>query len=226
MFLEELVLDGFKSYATRTVVSGWDPEFNAITGLNGSGKSNILDAICFVLGISTLAHVRAANLQDLVYKRGQAGVNRASVTVIFNNLNKDTSPPGYHEHDKITITRQIIIGGRNKYLVNGINKNQQDVANLFQSVQLNVNNPHFLIMQGKITKVLNMRPPEILAMIEEAAGTRMFEEHKEKAIKTMDKKDARLNDISNLLETEISPKLEKLRNEKRILLEYQKMTLS
>ncbi|KAH6561365.1 hypothetical protein BASA62_009874 [Batrachochytrium salamandrivorans] len=223
MFLEELVLDGFKSYATRTVVSGWDPEFNAITGLNGSGKSNILDAICFVLGISTLAHVRAANLQDLVYKRGQAGVNRASVTVIFNNLNKDTSPPGYHEHDKITITRQIIIGGRNKYLVNGINKNQQDVANLFQSVQLNVNNPHFLIMQGKITKVLNMRPPEILAMIEEAAGTRMFEEHKEKAIKTMDKKDARLNDISNLLETEISPKLEKLRNEKRILLEYQKI---
>ncbi|KAH6597398.1 hypothetical protein BASA61_003168 [Batrachochytrium salamandrivorans] len=203
MFLEELVLDGFKSYATRTVVSGWDPEFNAITGLNGSGKSNILDAICFVLGISTLAHVRAANLQDLVYKH--------------------TSPPGYHEHDKITITRQIIIGGRNKYLVNGINKNQQDVANLFQSVQLNVNNPHFLIMQGKITKVLNMRPPEILAMIEEAAGTRMFEEHKEKAIKTMDKKDARLNDISNLLETEISPKLEKLRNEKRILLEYQKI---
>lgn len=57
MHIEELILDGFKSYAKRTVVSGWDSEFNAITGLNGSGKSNILDAICFVLGIENLRQV-------------------------------------------------------------------------------------------------------------------------------------------------------------------------
>jgi structural maintenance of chromosome 2 len=57
MFLEQVIIDGFKSYATRTVIPDWDPEFNAITGLNGSGKSNILDAICFVLGISSLSHV-------------------------------------------------------------------------------------------------------------------------------------------------------------------------
>lgn len=58
MHLKEIVLDGFKSYAVRTVVSGFDREFNAITGLNGSGKSNILDSICFVLGISNLSQVR------------------------------------------------------------------------------------------------------------------------------------------------------------------------
>lgn len=57
MFIKEIILEGFKSYATRTVISGWDSEFNAITGLNGSGKSNILDAICFVLGIENLRHV-------------------------------------------------------------------------------------------------------------------------------------------------------------------------
>lgn len=57
MYLEEIILDGFKSYATRTVISGFDPKFNAITGLNGSGKSNILDAICFVLGITNLSQV-------------------------------------------------------------------------------------------------------------------------------------------------------------------------
>ena len=118
---------------------------------------------------------------------------------------------------------QIVVGGRNKYFVNGANKNQQDVANLFQSVQLNVNNPHFLIMQGKITKVLNMKPQEILAMIEEAAGTRMFEDHKDKAIKTMEKKEAKLKDISELLDEEISPKLDKLREGKRALLEFQKI---
>lgn len=57
MYLEEIVLDGFKSYANRTVISGFDSKFNAITGLNGSGKSNILDAICFVLGITNLSQV-------------------------------------------------------------------------------------------------------------------------------------------------------------------------
>ena len=57
MYLEEIILDGFKSYANRTVISGFDPKFNAITGLNGSGKSNILDAICFVLGITNLSQV-------------------------------------------------------------------------------------------------------------------------------------------------------------------------
>ena len=60
MFLENIVVDGFKSYATRTVIAGLDPHFNAITGLNGSGKSNILDSICFVLGISNLTQVRLA----------------------------------------------------------------------------------------------------------------------------------------------------------------------
>lgn len=58
MHIEEVIIDGFKSYATRTVVSMFDTSFNAITGLNGSGKSNILDAICFVLGISNLSQVR------------------------------------------------------------------------------------------------------------------------------------------------------------------------
>lgn len=57
MFIEEVIVEGFKSYATRTVIAGFDPHFNAITGLNGSGKSNILDAICFVLGISNLSQV-------------------------------------------------------------------------------------------------------------------------------------------------------------------------
>lgn len=59
MFIKSIVLDGFKSYGRRTEVDGFDPEFNAITGLNGTGKSNILDSICFVLGITNLVKVTA-----------------------------------------------------------------------------------------------------------------------------------------------------------------------
>ncbi|EDQ90224.1 uncharacterized protein MONBRDRAFT_18617 [Monosiga brevicollis MX1] len=220
--MQEIIIDGFKSYAHRTVVPDFDPLFNAITGLNGSGKSNILDAICFVLGISNLSQVRAGNLQDLVYKQGQAGVNRASVTIVFDNSDKAQSPVGYEAHDEITICRQIIIGGRNKYFINGHNAQPQRVQNLFHSVQLNVNNPHFLIMQGRITKVLNMKPPEILSMIEEAAGTRMYETKKQAAYKTMAKKDKKFEHINQLLDEEITPTLDKLRQDRSAYLEYTK----
>ncbi|GAA5979962.1 hypothetical protein JCM10908_001481 [Rhodotorula pacifica] len=222
MRITELILDGFKSYPVRTSIAGWDPSFNAITGLNGSGKSNILDSICFVLGITNLSTVRAANLLDLIYKRGQAGVTRASVTIVFDNSDKTQSPVGFEKMAEISVTRQISVNGQSKYLICGHRSTQQAVQNLFQSVQLNINNPNFLIMQGKITKVLNMRPVEILSMIEEAAGTSMFEEKKDKAVKTMSKKEKKLEEIQSLLKEEIVPKLDRLREEKRVFLEFQK----
>ncbi|KAG8863674.1 Structural maintenance of chromosomes protein 2 [Serendipita sp. 405] len=222
MYLEELVLEGFKSYPVRTSITGWDPSFTAVTGLNGSGKSNILDAICFVLGLTNLSQVRATNQQDLIYKRGQAGITRASVTAVFDNSDRSKSPVGLEHCAQITVTRQIALPNVSKYLLNGHKSTQQAVQLLFQGVQLNINNPNFLIMQGRITKVLNMRPPEILGLIEEAAGTRMYEERKDKAKKTMAKKEKRVQEINSLLEEEITPKLDKLRDEKRSFLAYQK----
>ncbi|XP_030936006.1 structural maintenance of chromosomes protein 2-1-like [Quercus lobata] len=109
---------------------------------------------------------------------------------------------------------QIVVGGRNKYLINGKLAQPSQVQNLFHSVQLNVNNPHFLIMQGRITKVLNMKPPEILSMLEEAAGTRMYETKKESALKTLEKKQSKVDEINKLLDQEILPALEKLRKER------------
>ncbi|KAI0510484.1 hypothetical protein KFK09_011086 [Dendrobium nobile] len=214
MHIKEISLEGFKSYATRTVVSGFDPFFNAITGLNGSGKSNILDSICFVLGITNLQQVRATNLQELVYKQGQAGITKATVSVIFDNSDRSRSPLGYEGCSEITVTRQIVVGGRNKYLINGHLAQPSRVQTLFHSVQLNVNNPHFLIMQGRITKVLNMKPPEILSMLEEAAGTKMYEMKKESALKTLEKKQSKLDEMDKLLDQEILPSLEKLRKER------------
>lgn len=130
MYIKSMVIDGFKSYAQRTEISGFDCMFNAITGLNGSGKSNILDAICFLLGISNLTQVkpilprmrennlveyclilvlqvRAQNLQELVYKNGQAGVTKATVSIVFDNIDKKQSPLGYEQYDEITVTRQV-----------------------------------------------------------------------------------------------------------------------
>lgn len=162
MYVKSLIIDGFKSYGRRTEVHGFDSEFTAITGLNGTGKSNILDSICFVLGIMNLGQVRATSLQDLVYKSGQAGITKATVTLIFDNTNPNQCPMGYEKCREITVTRQIVVGGKNKYLINGKLVQNKKISDLFCSVQLNVNNPNFIIMQGRITKVLNMKPHEVI----------------------------------------------------------------
>merc|ERR1712226_766818 len=223
MYIKEITIDGFKSYAKRTTVGPFDPQFNAITGLNGSGKSNILDSICFVLGISNLSNVRATGLSDLVYKNGRAGVTRATVSITFDNSNRSQSPIGYENEREIVVSRQIVVEGKNKYMINGLNATNQRVVDFFRSVQLNVNNPHFLIMQGRITKVLNMKAPEILSMIEEAAGTRMYETKREQAQKTIEKKESKLREINEILNEEITPTLAKLKEERSTYLEYQKI---
>ncbi|KAH9282260.1 Structural maintenance of chromosomes protein 2 [Echinococcus granulosus] len=223
MYIKSMVIDGFKSYCQRTEIPGFDVQFNAITGLNGSGKSNILDAICFLLGITNLFHIRASNLQELVYKGGQAGITKATVSIVFDNTDKSVSPYGYEQFDELTITRQVVVGGKNKYLINGTNATTTRVQDLFHSVQLNVNNPHFLIMQGRITKVLNMKPPEILSLLEEAASTKLYESKKEAALKTIEKKDSKLREIDRVLYEDITPTIRKLREERSSYLEYQKV---
>ena len=214
MRIKEVVLEGFKSYATRTVISGFDIHFNAITGLNGSGKSNILDAICFVLGISTLSLVRVTNMQELIYKNGQAGVTKANVTILFDNTDKAKSHEAYKKHDLISVRREISVGGGSKYTINGTKVTGDKVKNLFVFAGLNVNNANFLIMQGRITQVINMKPREIMSLVEETAGINVYEAHKKKAIQHMTKKQNKLDEINRILEQELIPKLEQLRQEK------------
>lgn len=204
------------------IFHSFDPHFNAITGLNGSGKSNILDSICFVLGITNLSQVRAGNLSELVYKQGQAGVQKAVVTLVFNNEDSAQAPIGYEACATVTVTRQVWLGGKSKYWINGKQASAMQVQNLFQSVQLNVNNPHFLIMQGRITKVLGMRPPEILGLLEEAAGTRLYETKKKYSLQTIAKKQQKLDELNSILNERITPTLERLRGEKQAYLQWSK----
>lgn len=223
MKVEELVIDGFKSYSTRTVITDWDPQFNAITGLNGSGKSNILDAICFVLGLTNTSSLRANNLQDLIHKQGQAGITKASVTITFDNSDLNNQPVAY-KTPKISITRKISIDAPNtitsKYLINGRKATQKEVTSLLQSVQLNINNPNFLIMQGKITKMLNMKPLQVLGLIEEAAGTKSYEIQREASEKIMEKKNAKLESIKSIREIQVKPKLAELAKQTEVVIEF------
>lgn len=107
--------------------------------------------------------MRATSMQELIFKNGQAGITKASVSVIFDNTDPHNCPVGYENCREITVSRQVVIGGggKNKYFINGKTVLTKKVIDLFCSIQMNVNNPNFLIMQGRITKVLNMKPMEV-----------------------------------------------------------------
>lgn len=223
MFIKSIVIDGFKSYGRKAELENFDPQFNAITGLNGSGKSNILDAICFVLGSSNMALARVTNLRELIFKAGQAGVLNASVCITFDNTDVKNRPFSYEAYNEIVVTREVNMQSRSKYLINGYIATTQQVTELFHSIQLNINNPHFLIMQGRITKVLNMKPQEILAMVEEATGASRFQIKKKASQASIEKKEADLRKIDFLLQDTIFPNLEKLKQEQSGLIEYRKI---
>jgi len=100
-----------------------------------------------------------------VYKNGQAGITKATVTIVFDNTNAAQCPQGYEKCREISVARQVVVGGKNKFLINGKLVQNKKVQDFFCSIQLNVNNPNFLIMQGKIQQVLNMKPKEVCYQI-------------------------------------------------------------
>lgn len=123
------------------------------------------------------------------------------------------------DYKEITITRQVMKGGKSKYYLNGSSATTEKIRQLFQSVQLNVNNPHFLIMQGKVTQVAKMKPKELLSLLEEAAGIAFYESKKRVAEGTIGKKNRKLEEIE-MLSGPIQEKIEKHRKEREMLVQH------
>ncbi|UXI19524.1 hypothetical protein NH340_JMT05467 [Sarcoptes scabiei] len=219
MFIRKIIIDGFKSYGKKVEISGFDPMFNAITGFNGSGKSNILDAICFVLGLSKLELARCHLLNDLIYKNGHAGVTTASVTLEIDNSDGKFAHTEYR-NEVIVVRREINIKNQSKYYIDGFSVTKDKLLDFFHSVSLNIQNPHFLIMQGKIVKVVSMKPIEILSMIEEAVGVSVYESKKKQNLAKIEKYDLSLKEISVMIEESIKPKLSQLKEEEKSLNDY------
>lgn len=223
MKIKEIIIEGFKSYSRRTVLTEFDFKFNAITGFNGSGKSNILDAICFCIGLTSYKMARAKKVQDLIYKSGQAGITEASVTIVFNNSDKSRSPQAYKELDLISVTRKIVKKADCKsfYYINGSSQTNTQVKSMFKSIGLNIDTPEtFFVGQGKITKIVSFRPQDLRDMMYEAAGIAYYNEVSIKSAKVLDKtSQANTNNIQRI-QSVLGPQLDKLKREKEMLTEF------
>ncbi|XP_037896220.1 structural maintenance of chromosomes protein 2-like [Glossina fuscipes] len=223
MYIKSILIDGFKSYGGQIEVHGFDPEFTVITGFECIKSSDILDSIRFVLDIMNLGQTTSTSLKHLIYQNGQADITKTTVTLIFDNTNPSQCPVGYEKCREISVRREFSLDGKDKYLINGRTVHRKRLAKFFTSIRLNIENPNFLIRNECITKVLNKKPTEILAIIETAAGINILETKRETATKLIEKKDAKILEINTLLRNEIEPKLENLRREKSAYMEFQKI---
>lgn len=174
MFLKKLELFGFKSFPHKTSLE-FEPGITAIVGPNGCGKSNISDAVKWVLGEQSAKQMRGERMGDVLFNGASAlpPYNLAEVTITFDN-NRHVLPIEYNE---VSISRRITRSGDSEYL---INKNQcrlKDIHQLFFGTGVGTS-AYSVIEQGRIGQILNMKPEDRRYIFEEAAGITKYKANK------------------------------------------------
>lgn len=195
VFLKSLTLKGFKSFAESTTLT-LEPGVTVVVGPNGSGKSNVVDAIAWVLGAQAPKSVRSQKMDDVIFAgtATRAPLGRAEVAITIDNSDGMLGI----ELGEIMITRTLFRSGESEYAVNGAPCRLLDVQELLSDAGVG-RQQHVIVSQGQIDGVLNARPEDRRAIIEEAAGVLKFRKRKEKAERRLDATEANLLRVQDLL---------------------------
>ncbi len=204
MYLKKLEIQGFKSFADKTLLE-LKPGITLIVGPNGSGKSNIADAVRWVLGEQSVKSLRGGKMEDVIFagseKRRSLGMAEVSITI------DNTSGTFPLEFNEVMVTRRLYRSGESDYLINRVPCRLKDVHELFMDT--GVGREGFSIIgQGKIDEVLSMKPEERRGLLEEAAGIVKYRHRKREAEKKLeDTRNSlvRLNDIITELTVQEEP---------------------
>jgi chromosome segregation protein len=213
-------LKNFKSFKNQTHIPLFD-EFMTISGPNGSGKSNVLDAILFTLGLSKSRDMRAERLTDLIYSSGNGeGINQAEVKVHFDN--RDRLIP--LDRDAVTISRKVKKtdnGYYSYYYINGKSCTFSEIQETLNRSFI-TSNSYNVIMQGDVTRILNMSSFERRKIIDEISGVAEFDEKKEQAHHELDEVRSRIERLDIILE-ELKTRLKILQTERDQALIYENL---
>lgn len=213
MYLKSLVLKGFKSFADRSVL-GLEPGITAIVGPNGSGKSNISDAVLWVLGERNAKNLRGQAMEDVIFAGSSArkSVGLAEVDLVLDNAD-GTLPIDYAE---VVITRRMYRSGESEYLINGTQARRMDVLDILHDSGLGTGT-HSIISQGNLDSILQSKPEDRRALIEEAAGVLKHKQRKAKSARKLERMDAhltRVKDVAGEIERQLAPLARKAKRAK------------
>jgi chromosome segregation protein len=206
MQLKKIKLAGFKSFVDPTVVL-LPSHLVAIVGPNGCGKSNIIDAVCWVMGESSAKYLRGESLTDVIFNGSSTRkpVGLATVELIFDN--QDGSLGGeYASYSEISIRRQITRDSESSYFLNGTRCRRRDIIDIFLGTGLGPRS-YAIIGQNMISRVIEAKPDDMRVYLEEAAGVSRYKERRretENRIQHTKDNLARLNDVRAELEKQLA----------------------
>jgi chromosome segregation protein len=195
LFLKSLTLKGFKSFADKTTLD-FEPGVCVVVGPNGSGKSNIVDSVAWVLGAQGARSLRGGKMDDVIFAgtADRPSLGRAEVSLTIDN----TAHLLPIEFSEVTITRMLFRTGESEYMINGAPCRLLDIQELLSDTGIG-RQQHVIVGQGQIDAVLNARPEDRRAIIEEAAGILKFRKRKEKAERRLIATEGNLLRLTDLL---------------------------
>lgn len=206
MRLKCIKLAGFKSFVDPTTVN-FPSNLCAVVGPNGCGKSNIIDAVRWVMGESSAKNLRGENMTDVIFNgsSGRKPVGQASIELVFDN--SDATLTGeYAAFTEISIKRKVSRDGDNSYYLNGTKCRRRDITDIFLGTGLGPRS-YAIIEQGMISKLIEAKPEELRVYIEEAAGISKYKERRkdtENRMRRTQENLERLTDIRDELERQLS----------------------
>uniref|UniRef100_A0A1B0CYF8 Structural maintenance of chromosomes protein 3 n=1 Tax=Phlebotomus papatasi TaxID=29031 RepID=A0A1B0CYF8_PHLPP len=213
--IDQVIIQGFKSYREQTIVEPFDKRHNVVVGRNGSGKSNFFYAIQFVLS-DEFTHLRPEQRQGLLHEGTGARVMSAYVEIIFDN--SDNRVP--IEKEEICL-RRVIGAKKDQYFLNKKVVPRTEVVNLLEAAGFSNSNPYYIVKQGKINEMATAADAQRLKLLREVAGTRVYDERKEESMNILKETEGKVEKITEFLIT-IEERLRTLEEEKEELKEYQK----
>ena len=214
MYIKQIIIQGFKSYKEQMVMEPFSPKHNVIVGRNGSGKSNFFAAIRFVLS-DKYTQLSREERAGLLHEGAGSAVMSAYVELIFDNSD-ERFPTGTPE----VVLRRTIGQKKDEYSVNRKNTTKQEVLNILESAGFSRSNPYYIVPQGRVTAITNMKDHERLDMLKTVAGTQVYENRRSESRKIMEETEQKRTKIDDLLE-HIRGRLGELEEEKEELREFQ-----
>ena len=205
MRLTKLKLAGFKSFVEPTTVL-FPGQLAGVVGPNGCGKSNIIDAVRWVLGESKASELRGESIQDVIFKGSgnRKEVSRASVELFFDNA-AGRAAGQWSQYAEITVKRVLDREGNSSYYINNLHVRRRDVIDLFLGTGLGPR-AYAIIGQGMISRIVEAKPEELRFFLEEAAGVTKYKERRretEHRLEDARENIARVDDIRNELENQV-----------------------
>ncbi|KAG9253302.1 RecF/RecN/SMC [Emericellopsis atlantica] len=214
MFIKQIIIQGFKSYKEQTVIEPFSSKTNVIVGRNGSGKSNFFAAIRFVLS-DAYTNMSREERQGLLHEGSGSAVMSAYVEIIFDN----SDGRFVHEPEEVVLRRTIGLK-KDEYSVNRKVVPKQEVMNMLESAGFSRSNPYYIVPQGRVTALTNMKESERLNLLKEVAGTRVYENRRAESLKIMNETNNKREKIDELLKY-IEERLSELEEEKEELRGFQ-----